>query len=185
MPFSDMRTINALAETFGPPAGQVSIGDAQDEGTSSDTVRADHVHAVPAAAAGQGATTSLPGDSEADGTATTPARSDHRHAREAACALTAVTTPVIGTVYHNTTGAPLLITVALALAPSTTGALTVSLGVGSSNTPAAVVAVELAASGPAVTVPLTFVVPADDYYQLTATLNSGTASVAVVSGATL
>lgn len=185
MPFSDMRTINALAETFAPPAGQVSIGDAQDEGTSSDTVRADHIHAVPAAAAGQGATASAPGDTEADGVATTPARSDHRHAREAAAALAAPTNPVLGTVYQNTTGAPLAVTVALALAPGTTGPLSASLGVGPTNTPAAVVVAELAASSPAITVPLTFIVPDGGYYQLTATLNGGTASAAVVSGATL
>lgn len=184
MTFRGFTQVLSPAE-FGPPSGEIAIGAAESQGLAGVAAEADHVHAMPAAAAGEGATASAPGDTEADGVATTSARTDHRHAREAASALATPTTPVIGTVYQNTTGAPLAITLALALAPSTTGALSVSLGVGSTNTPAAVVVAELAASGPAITLPLTFVVPDGDYYQLTATLNSGTATVAVVSGATL
>ncbi len=59
---------------FGPPTGEVAIGAAESQGTAGVAAEADHVHAFPAAPAGDGATTSLPGDTEADGTATTPAR---------------------------------------------------------------------------------------------------------------
>lgn len=170
---------------FGPPTGEVAIGAAESQGTAGVAAEADHVHAFPAAPAGDGATTSLPGDTEADGTATTPARSDHRHGREAAAALAAPTAPTLGTVYQNTTGAPLAITLAITITPSSTGAVTVTLGVGTTTTPAAATVAEVAASGPTLTLPLTFIVPPDAYYQLDATTNGGTVTIATVTGATL
>ncbi|HUC37039.1 MAG TPA: hypothetical protein VMR97_07945 [Acidimicrobiales bacterium] len=68
--------------SFGPPTGQVTVGAAQASGSSPNTVHADHVHAVPAAAGGSGSTNSTPGAAQADGVATTPSRTDHVHGRE-------------------------------------------------------------------------------------------------------
>lgn len=184
-PFTTLAGAGGTGDVvFGDPDGQIEIGAPEAEGTSPDVPRADHVHANPAAPAGDGATTSLPGDAEADGTATTAARSDHVHGREPAAALAALDI-AIGTVYQNTAGAALAVTASLALAPSSTGALSVALGIGTTDTPAGVVVAEVAAAGPAVTVPLSFVVPPGNYYELTATLNGGTVTVAQVTGATL
>ena len=69
--------------SFGPPTGQIDIGDANDEGAGANSTRTDHQHSFPAPAA------SYPLDvaaAEADGTATTPARSDHVHAHGSAYA---------------------------------------------------------------------------------------------------
>lgn len=172
-------------QEFGPPTGQITIGASESQGTAGVAAEADHIHAMPAAAAGDGATTSLPGDTEADGTATTAARSDHRHGREPAAAVTAATAPVFGTVYQNTAGAPLHLTVALTLTPGSTGPLTVSAGIGAANPPATVIAAELAASAAAATIPVSLVVPAGDYYLLDVSLGGGSASAAIVSAVTL
>lgn len=184
MTFSNLNPGGPGQAQWGSPSGQISIGDTEQEGTLDEATRADHLHAVPAAPAGEGATDSAPGDAEEDGTATTPARSDHVHGREAAAAL-ATPSVAIGTVEQNTSSAALAVTVALALAPGTTGALTVSLGVGTTSSPAGVVVAELAESGPAVTLPLTFIVPPGCYYELTASLGGGTASATLVSAVTL
>lgn len=64
--------------TFGPPTGNIDIGDAQVEGASANATRADHQHVFTAPAAGY--PVNVDATAEADGTATTPARSDHRHA---------------------------------------------------------------------------------------------------------
>lgn len=83
--------------SFGSPSGDVAVGNAETEGTSTDATRADHVHAFPVAATGAGATDSAPGDAEADGTATTASRSDHVHGREAWGTTADIGTGVIGT----------------------------------------------------------------------------------------
>jgi len=62
--------------TFAAPSGAVDIGDAAVEGVSTDLVRADHQHAVPAPVAAPPAIAAA----GAIGVATTPARSDHTHA---------------------------------------------------------------------------------------------------------
>lgn len=170
---------------FGPPTGQSAIGAAESQGTAGVAAEADHVHAFPAAAAGAGATDSKPGDAQADGTATTPARSDHVHGREAAAAIATVTTPVFGTVYQNTTGAALAVTVPVTLTPGAGGPVVVALGVGTTNTPATATAAEAAASAPAATVPVTFVVPPGAYFVLDATLNGGTAAAGAPWAVTL
>lgn len=178
-------TQQLLPSDFGPPDGQISIGASESQGASGIAAESDHVHAMPAAAAGAGATDSAPGDSEADGTASTAARSDHRHGREPAAAVTTATTPAFGTVYQNTAGAPLALVVALALTPGSTGPVTVSVGVGTANPPATVTAVELAASASAATIPVQLIVPDGDYYLLDASLGGGTASATIVSAVTL
>lgn len=63
--------------TFGPPTGNIDIGDAQVEGVSANATRADHQHVFTAPAAAYPLDVAA---AEADGTATTPARSDHVHA---------------------------------------------------------------------------------------------------------
>lgn len=83
--------------SFGSPSGDVAIGNAETEGTSTSATRADHIHAFPTAATGAGATDSAPGDAEADGTATTASRSDHVHGREAWGTTSDIGTGVIGT----------------------------------------------------------------------------------------
>lgn len=67
---------------FGPPAGDVTVGGDTTDGTSLAVPHADHVHAFPAAVAGDGASASAPGDTEDDGTSPNAGRADHRHARE-------------------------------------------------------------------------------------------------------
>ena len=63
--------------TFGPPSGNIDIGDAQVEGVSGNATRADHQHVFTAPSAGYPLDVAA---AEADGAATTPARSDHVHA---------------------------------------------------------------------------------------------------------
>ena len=63
--------------TFGPPTGNIDIGDAQVEGVSGNATRADHQHAFTAPGAGYPLDVAA---AEADGTATTQSRSDHVHA---------------------------------------------------------------------------------------------------------
>lgn len=60
--------------SFAAPSASVDIGDASVEGVSTDLVRADHQHAVPAPGAAPPAV-----GTGAIGVATTPARSDHTH----------------------------------------------------------------------------------------------------------
>lgn len=62
--------------SFGPPTGNVDIGDAAVTGVATAATRADHQHATPAPPTGYPVDV---GPSRLDGTATTPARSDHRH----------------------------------------------------------------------------------------------------------
>ena len=63
--------------SFGPPTGQIDIGDANDEGVGANSTRTDHQHSFPAPVAGY--PVDLVIGTEADGTAATPARSDHQH----------------------------------------------------------------------------------------------------------
>ena len=63
--------------TFGPPTGNIDIGDTQSEGVSGNATRSDHQHVFTAPSAGYPLDVAA---AEADGTATTPARSDHVHA---------------------------------------------------------------------------------------------------------
>ena len=63
--------------TFGPPTGNIDIGDAAVEGVSGDATRADHQHGFIAPGAGYPLDVAA---AEADGTATKSARSDHVHA---------------------------------------------------------------------------------------------------------
>lgn len=173
------------AADFGPPTGEVSVGAAEAEGTGDAAAREDHVHAVPAAAAGAGATTSLPGDTEADGTAGTPARSDHRHGREAAPAIAAAPTIALGTVYQNTGAAALHLLVPIIMTPSSSNPIYIDLGVSTTNPPTPTGVIELSAGAPQQEVPVSFVVPPGCYYELTATLNGGTAEVGTVQAVTL
>jgi len=71
-----ISSLPAGSPSFGLPVS-IDIGDAQAEGTSGDSARADHQHAFVAPGAGYPLDV---GDTESDGTATTPARSDHIHA---------------------------------------------------------------------------------------------------------
>jgi hypothetical protein len=71
-----ISNLPAGSPSFGLPVS-IDIGDAQAEGSSGDSARADHQHQFAAPGVG------YPQDvanSEADGSATTPARSDHIHA---------------------------------------------------------------------------------------------------------
>ena len=70
-------TVTGGTPSFGPPTGNIDIGDAAVEGVSTNATRADHQHAFPAPTAGYPVDTDF--SAEADGTATTPARSDHKH----------------------------------------------------------------------------------------------------------
>ena len=157
-------------EEFGPPTGQVAIGAEESQGTAGVASEADHVHAVPAAAAGAGASTSLPGDAESDGVATTPARSDHVHAREQASDIAALPNgaPVLGTLYQNTLGVPVAIMVVVTVTPSTTAAATVSIGVAMTDTPSPEVVASVPEAAQETTVPVVLLVPAAGYWVIDA-----------------
>lgn len=175
------------AAEFAPPTGQVSIGDAETEGTSTSLPRADHVHAFPAAAAGAGATTSLPGDAEGDGVDTTAARSDHRHGREPASGAAALNPnpPVAGTVYQNGLTVPIAITVGVTVTPSSTAAATVSAGIGAANPPTLEQLASVAAAGTVTQFPVTVIVPPGWYWQLAATSPGAAAVIGTAQAVTL
>jgi len=163
-PFSTLNPGGPAQAPWGSPSGEVSIGATEGEGTEDAATRADHVHATPAAASGDGASTSLPGDAEADGTATTPARSDHVHAREQASAVAVLPTnpPVPGDVYANTADVPLAVMVGVALTASSSAEATVSVGSGPSSTPTTQVVGSISTDAVAGTVPVTILVAAGD-----------------------
>lgn len=71
-----ISSLPAGSPSFGLPVS-IDIGDAQAEGTSGDSVRADHQHAFAAPGAGYPLDVAA---TESDGVATTVARSDHVHA---------------------------------------------------------------------------------------------------------
>lgn len=187
MTFSTLNPAGPGQAQWGSPSGQISIGNAEEEGTQDAATRADHLHAVPAAAAGEGASTSLPGDAEADGTATTPARSDHVHAREAASAIATLATnpPVAGDVYQNATGLPLVIMVGVALTASSTAAATVSVGVGATDTPTTEVVGSVSDNALTGTVPVVIVVPAGAYWTIAVDSPGAAAVIGTAQAVTL
>lgn len=187
MTFSTLNPGGPGQAQWGSPSGQISIGNTEEEGTLDEAPRADHLHAVPTAPAGEGATDSAPGDAEADGTATTPARSDHVHGRESASGIAALPTnpPVAGDVYQNTADVPLAVMVGVALTASSSAAATVSVGVSSSSSPATEVVGLVSTGAVTGTVPLTILVPAGGYWTIAVDSPGAAAVIGTAQGVLL
>lgn len=152
---------------FGSPAGQIIAGEAESEGTSTLVPRADHGHAFPV--------TGVPAAGSRLAVDTTGPTTLEWLPGPGAANL-AANPPAAGTVYQNGLTVPVAITVGVAVAAGGTA----SVGVGPANPPAGQTVAAVDSTGTATTFPLTFVVPAGWYWQI-----SGAASIETAQAVTL